>query len=77
MRQIDQRHFADVLIHGEDERQVFVSLTPQGRRLLDKAPEITRCMIDGTGLAIDDLENIVTLLSALSANLSGDQSPNP
>ena len=61
----------------EDERQVFVSLTPQGRRLLDKAPEITRCMIDGTGLAIEDLENIVTLLSALSANLSGDQSPNP
>ena len=57
----------------KDERQVFVGLTPQGRRLLEKAPEITACMIDGTGLDIAELENLVALLDALSSNLSENQ----
>ena len=53
-----------------DERQVFVRLTPQGRRLLNAAPQITACMIEGTGLQIAELENLVALLGRLSDNLS-------
>ena len=60
-----------------DERQVFVRLTPKGRRLLTKAPDITACMIDGTGLEIAELENLVALLGALSSNLAEAQTDKP
>jgi DNA-binding MarR family transcriptional regulator len=53
-----------------DERQVNVFLTPMGDDLSTKAPEITRCMVEETGLSIDDLEDLVAKLGALSANLS-------
>ncbi len=57
----------------KDERQVFVRLTPKGRASLKKAPEITGCMIEGTGLKIAELQNLVTLLGALSDNLASAQ----
>ncbi len=57
----------------KDERQVFVRLTPKGRASLKKAPEITGCMNEGTGLKIAELQNLVTLLGALSDNLASAQ----
>lgn len=53
----------------DDERKVLVFLTVSGRALLKKAPAITECMIGGTQLPEDDLQQLVSLLRRLSENL--------
>jgi len=56
----------------EDERKVLVFLTDVGRRVLEEAPEITRCMIGKTGLSEDELTQLVNLLHRLTDNLGSD-----
>lgn len=61
-----------------DERKVLVSLTDSGRALIDKAPQITECMIGSTLLPEDDLKHLVDLLHLLSDNLHAlPQRPDP
>nr|WP_308445974.1 MarR family transcriptional regulator [Ruegeria spongiae] len=52
-----------------DERQVFVHLTRGGRALHAKAPEITACMVEGTGLTAEELHRLQDLLRRLSEGL--------
>ena len=54
---------------SEDERQVFVSLTPSGRELQKSSPEITRCIIEKTGYEMEKLESLVKSVSELRDNL--------
>ncbi|MCR9137487.1 MAG: MarR family transcriptional regulator [Alphaproteobacteria bacterium] len=56
----------------EDERQVFVTLTESGKALKDKAPRITACVVESTGLEPTVLEDLVTTLSRLTDNLMQD-----
>ncbi len=53
-----------------DERQVFVHLTDQGRTLRKKAPDITACIIENTGLPLARLEELVTSISQMRDNLA-------
>ncbi|MEM7443961.1 MAG: MarR family transcriptional regulator [Pseudomonadota bacterium] len=53
----------------EDERQVFVHLTASGRALEAKAPEITACIIDDTGVPQAKLEKLVQDISAMRDSL--------
>ena len=53
----------------EDERQVFVSLTPRGRALRKHAGDITKCIIESTGYDLDTLGSLVEIISTLRDNL--------
>ena len=53
----------------EDERQVFVSLTPRGRALRKHAGNITKCIIESTGYDLDTLGSLVETISTLRDNL--------
>ena len=54
----------------DDERRVFVSLTSQGATLKEKAPEITRRIIESTGMGLDDLTQLVETLSHMKQSLT-------
>ena len=54
----------------DDERRVFVSLTSQGATLKEKAPEITKCIIESTGMGLDDLTQLVDTLSRMRQSLT-------
>lgn len=60
----------------EDERQVIVSLTESGRDLQRHRPEITTCIVEGTGFASKDLEALVRTLDRLRSNISGSVDPD-
>ncbi|WP_371224695.1 MarR family winged helix-turn-helix transcriptional regulator [Roseovarius sp. 2305UL8-3] len=55
-----------------DRRAVTIHLTPSGRALRKAAPSITRCMIDGTGLSLDELTRLQTLLFKLRDGLQNE-----
>ncbi len=54
----------------DDERRVFVSLTSQGATLKEKAPEITRRIIESTGMGLGDLTQLVETLSRMKQSLT-------
>ncbi|MDG1471115.1 MAG: MarR family transcriptional regulator [Ascidiaceihabitans sp.] len=49
----------------QDERQVFVHLTERGRAMQVHAPEITRCIVEGTGFDLAELEALVHSVTRL------------
>lgn len=49
----------------EDERQVFVTLTPSGLSLQKYAPEITRCIIAATGYDLGKLDSLVETITTM------------
>ena len=53
-----------------DERQVFVTLTDQGRALQAKAPDITRCIISATGMERAELDDLVATLTRMRRNVA-------
>ena len=53
----------------EDERQVFLFLTKNGRELQLKAPEITRCVIKNTNVSPELLDILNLQLQDLRNNL--------
>ena len=53
-----------------DERMVFIHLTKSGRALKLKAPHITACIIDNTGLPLDRLEELVSTIATMRGNLN-------
>lgn len=53
----------------QDERQVLITLSATGRALQAKAPDVTACMVDDTGLSIEDLNQLVALLHKMRAGL--------
>jgi DNA-binding MarR family transcriptional regulator len=53
----------------EDERRVMVGLTDQGRAMRQEAAWVTRCITEGAGLAIEDLERLTREIRALRGNL--------
>lgn len=55
---------------AQDGREVFAYLTPSGRALQSHAPEITACMIEGTGLNLSELGQLTGMLSQLRSGLS-------
>ena len=57
----------------KDERQVFVYLTKPGRDVLKAAPNITKCMIEDTGLDHARLVELVQVLTKLSDNMQGNR----
>jgi len=54
----------------DDERQVFISLAPKGDALRTEAPDITRCIIEGTGMGLPELERLVETLAQLRRNMT-------
>lgn len=49
----------------DDERKVFLWLTQKGRDIEGLAPEITRCIVEGTDMDLATLETLVKDLSQL------------
>ena len=62
LKRLEQQGYIERVRGIEDERRVFVRLTKQGRALQDAAPEITRCVIDSTGIAQDKLVDLVRVI---------------
>lgn len=55
---------------SQDERKVFIGLTKAGRELKDHAPEITKCIIEKTGIAPAKLGELLDTLVAMRARLT-------
>jgi DNA-binding MarR family transcriptional regulator len=66
-----------------DERSVLVSLTPAGRALRDRVPEIQRRVGEATGMSYDEIAELRATLHALTARLraataqAGMETPTP
>ena len=54
---------------ARDERQVFVTLTKSGHALQAHAPDITRCIIEGTGYDLAALDDLVDKITTLRDNV--------
>lgn len=54
----------------EDERQVLISLTPEGSALKKKAASIPPCILEASGNSLDDLARLKTEIIALREALS-------
>ncbi len=54
----------------EDGREICVKLTPKGRALQKKAPDITACLVKATSMNRTELLELQRLLHKLSSNLS-------
>ncbi|HEY4252617.1 MAG TPA: MarR family transcriptional regulator [Roseomonas sp.] len=52
-----------------DERQVRVTLTAQGASLRERARDIPPCILDASGLTIEDLMQLKTRIAALRDRL--------
>jgi DNA-binding MarR family transcriptional regulator len=48
-----------------DERQVRVQLTDKGRALREKALDIPRCILDASGLEVEEAKRLLTEIAAL------------
>lgn len=53
-----------------DERKVFIALTKTGRDIKGHAPEITKCIIEKTGMAPAKLAELLDTLVEMRARLS-------
>ncbi len=54
-----------------DERRVVVNLTEKGRALKAESRAITACMVQDTGLDIEDLDQLVGLLHKMRGGFKG------
>ena len=54
----------------EDERRVLVRLTPDGRKLKQKAGKLPRCILAATQCSLSELKKLTHELQALRANLA-------
>ncbi len=54
----------------KDERRVIISLTETGRALQAHAGDITRCIVDATGLDLQTLDELVETIQVLRDNLT-------
>lgn len=52
-----------------DERQVFLHLTESGKALEAKAPGITHCIVNDTGVPLERLSELVAILSEMRDTL--------
>ena len=52
-----------------DERRVVIELSASGRALQKDAEQITRCMIEGTGMKYDELDQMVSTITRMRDNL--------
>ncbi|MBO1420147.1 MarR family winged helix-turn-helix transcriptional regulator [Streptomyces sp. FH025] len=55
----------------EDERSVTVSLTPEGSALRERAGQVPRRLLAATGLPVEDLAALRTLLERVTVALDG------
>lgn len=58
-----------------DERKVFVRLTDQGRALQAHARHITGCLVQASGMPMDDLQALISKLQQLRHNLTQATDP--
>lgn len=70
LKRLEQQGHIERRRGTEDERQVFVFLTKSGRALQRKAPHVTVCMIEATGLDLQKLQDLVGTLRLLTDNLA-------
>ncbi len=61
----------------DDERQVRITLTPEGRGLRDKAMAVPLAVMKGTGLSLDEAGALQAELLALRARLDMALSEKP
>jgi len=61
----------------EDERQVRVRLTPQGRKVRERAFAFRRDLVKAMGLSATDFQHLREQILKLRANLSDAASENP
>ncbi len=54
----------------EDERRVLVRLTPDGRKLKQKAGKLPQCILAATQCSLSELKKLTHELQALRANLA-------
>ncbi len=73
LKRLEQSGYIERHRSSADERQVFVHLTDAGRKLRKEAPEITRCVVDSTGIAPADLAELVRTIGRLRGNLLDSQ----
>ena len=53
-----------------DGREIFATLTPEGRVLQEEAADIIACLVHGTSMTQTELAELQRLLKKLSSNLS-------
>lgn len=56
-----------------DERQVQIGLTPEGRALEAKTDHVPGCIVEKTGLALQDLTRLRDEINALTTHLQKEQ----
>lgn len=54
----------------EDERRVLIRLTPDGRKLKQKAGKLPQCILTATDCSLSELKKLTRDLQALRANLT-------
>lgn len=65
LKRIESGGFVTRARDPEDERRVVVSLTDQGKELESKSGDIRNCVIDGTGLGMDELLQLKAMIGKL------------
>ncbi len=69
LKRLEARGLVDRRRSSQDERQVIVTLTAEGRALREKAAPIPGCVAAASGLSIDEIVDLRGKLFGLRANL--------
>jgi MarR family transcriptional regulator, organic hydroperoxide resistance regulator len=69
LKRLETRHLLTRLRDPIDERQVRIRLTAAGRRLRAKAREIPGCILEATGLGVEELQRLLGQIVELRHSL--------
>ena len=69
LKRLEGRGLIDRRRSSQDERQVIVTLTAEGRALREKVAHIPGCVAAASGLTIDEIVDLRTKLFGLRSNL--------
>ncbi|MDP4031234.1 MAG: MarR family transcriptional regulator [Pseudorhodobacter sp.] len=71
LKRLEERGFVTRTRDGQDERQVNITLTDQGRALQARAAHIPACVLEKSGLSLDDLTTLRDQITTLRDHLRG------
>ncbi len=70
LKRLESADLVQRLRDTEDERRVFVQLTPSGRRLKQKAGDIPHCVLAATQCSVPELVSLTQQLQQLRERLA-------
>ncbi|TGD43148.1 MarR family transcriptional regulator [Pseudotabrizicola sediminis] len=71
LKRLEERGFVTRTRDDRDERQVNITLTEPGRALQARAAHIPACVLEKTGLSVDDLTRLRDQITTLRDHLRG------